>query len=274
MPFQIIEGTTHQRDDFGLRPEALRLLWKMEERHFWHRARNKWIQRALSEGGAGPDSAVLEVGCGSGAVATFLHRLGYSVTGIDTFEPSVRKAHERCQHARFIVGNVSTASLGQVFDVICFFDVLEHLDRPEDLLRACFRHARAGTLFLATVPSQKALHTVIDDLSGHKRRFESGDLAALFAAAGLVNVDERAIFRLTAVFQKSARKVASGRTLSELSDAEIDLLWAANFKVPPPLVNYTLAFLCEAELRVGFDAARRRKGASLIAWGWYPGVQQ
>src|SRR5262245_33008988 len=102
-----VTGVVHQHDDYGLNEEALELLWRMEDRHFWHHARNRWIAAALRHAGVLPPAKILEVGCGSGAVATFLHAAGYRVTGVDTAEPQVRKAHARCSEATFIVGDVA-----------------------------------------------------------------------------------------------------------------------------------------------------------------------
>jgi 2-polyprenyl-3-methyl-5-hydroxy-6-metoxy-1,4-benzoquinol methylase len=272
MPIHTIDGTQHRSEDFGLSSRAIELLWKMEERHFWHKARNRWIHRALKAGGVRSRAAILEVGCGSGAVSTFLHSRGYDVTGIDTAASLVRKAHERCAAATFIVGDISKVPASRLFDVVGLFDVLEHLDRPEDLLRACFPHARPGSLFIATVPAQRVLHTVIDDLSGHKRRFEAGELAALFGRVGLREIEERAIFRLTAAFQSYARRSAAGiQTASTLTAEAVESLWIDNFTIPSAPVNWVLESLCAVERCLAFDRAKNRQGASLLAIGRYPG---
>src|SRR5689334_17673224 len=131
----VLPGVTHERSDFDLDPEVLAGLWRMEERHFWHAARNRWIERALERYGAPPPARILEVGCGSGAVACALARRGYSVVGVDTAEVLVRKADRRCPSVTFVAGRVEqlAAELGP-FDVVGFFDVLEHLDDPDRLL--------------------------------------------------------------------------------------------------------------------------------------------
>ena len=154
----------------------------MEERHFWHRARNRWIARALADAGSPPPCTLLEVGCGSGAVAQALQARGYAVTGIDTAQALVEKAHQRCAEATFVVGDSAWLEAGP-FAVIGLFDVLEHLDDPRAMLRLCRERAAPGALFAVTVPAQQALHTVIDHLSGHKRRYEAGELGALWPAA-------------------------------------------------------------------------------------------
>ncbi len=96
MPIEIVPETVPPTDDYPLDARALQALWRMEERHFWHRARNRWILRALARRAVHPPAPLLEVGCGGGAVTMALHRAGFTVTGVDPSEPLVRKAYERC----------------------------------------------------------------------------------------------------------------------------------------------------------------------------------
>lgn len=270
MPLIRTPGVQHRSEDYGLDAETIGLLWRMEERHFWHRARNAWILRALRQVGLLPPTSVLEVGCGSGAVAWSLHAAGYDVTGIDTAEPLVIKAHERCAGATFVVGDVASFSSPKAFAAVAFFDVLEHLSDPESMIRSCRHLVAPGSILIATVPAQAALHTVVDDLSGHKRRYERGELAALFSRVGLTDVQERGIFRLTSVFQKRLRRDDSSRDASSLSEEERRAIWRRNFRIPPAIINGGFEALCALERTVGFDLARDRAGASLIATGRFP----
>jgi SAM-dependent methyltransferase len=266
----VVTAVAHQHEDYGLEPEELVLLWRMEERHFWHRARNRWIAAALRRAGVRPPATVLEVGCGSGAVSTFLHETGYRVTGVDTSLPQVRKAYERCPDASFIVGSIeSLTPPAERYDAVCFFDVLEHLDDPLAMLAAAGSHARPGTLFVATVPAQRALHSAIDDLSGHKKRYERGELAELFRTAGLDQIEERGIFRAILPMLRRVRRDARDRDVAQLTPAERHHLWVDNFRVPSLPVNSALTALCAME-RLGFAGARDREGASLLATGRLP----
>ena len=77
-------------------------------------SRAKPLDRArANQRGVTPPATLLEVGCGSGAVAGFLHGRGYAVTGIDTAAPLVKKASERFPDANFIVGDVGRFEEGR-----------------------------------------------------------------------------------------------------------------------------------------------------------------
>ena len=75
MPVHVLQNTAARSEDYPLDEPLLRALWQMEDGHFWHRARNRWILRKLAERGMPAGGAFLEIGCGSGAVTRALHRL-------------------------------------------------------------------------------------------------------------------------------------------------------------------------------------------------------
>jgi 2-polyprenyl-3-methyl-5-hydroxy-6-metoxy-1,4-benzoquinol methylase len=264
----VITPTEHRGDDFDLDPEVVAGLWRMEESHFWHAARNRWIADVLAAAGVGAGATFLDIGCGSGAVASFLHRAGFTVTGTDTAEPLVRKAHERCPDASFFVADLAGDRLVPgTFDAIGFFDVLEHVDDPLGLIHRALAYAAAGTVVLATVPALRRLHTVVDDLTGHKTRYEQGELAALFVAAGLAHVEERGIFRLTTPLARLQRARLRRRYRGPLTVDQQRAVMLEAMVVPPAPVNRALAAVCEVERRLGFHASPGKIGSSLIASG-------
>ncbi len=271
MTIVTLPGAHHRTADFELDPEVLAGLWRMEDRHFWHAARNRWILRALASAGAGPGSRVLDIGCGGGIVAAALTRDGYAVTGIDTAEILIRKAHDRCPDATFVAGSVADlpARYGP-FDVIAMFDVLEHLEDPAALLASGIRCARPGALVIATVPALRSLHSVVDDLSGHKKRYEPGELPSLLAAAALVEIEERAIFRAILPLIRLSRRRAGTRSAAGLTAADRQRILLEDTRVPGFPINRLLEMMCGVERALGFGAARGKQGPTLLATARVP----
>jgi SAM-dependent methyltransferase len=77
------------------------------------------------------DARVLDVGCGTGVMSSFMIRFG-SVTGIDYSEPAVQLAAQMVPRATFRAGSLVDTEFGpKAFDVITLFDVLEHVPVSE-----------------------------------------------------------------------------------------------------------------------------------------------
>ncbi len=70
------------------------------------------------------------------------------------------------------------------FDVLGAFDVLEHIDEDEAVLRAMCEALRPGGGLLLTVPQHPFLWSAVDDWSRHRRRYTRADLLGKLAAAG------------------------------------------------------------------------------------------
>src|SRR5262245_3373071 len=94
--------------------------------------------RSLAVLSVPPQSRVLDVGSGSGAVARALVARGCRVWGIDLDSTSVSLAEPWCDGV--LVGDIETADLdaflgAQRADAILFLDVLEHLRDPGAAIR-------------------------------------------------------------------------------------------------------------------------------------------
>jgi 2-polyprenyl-3-methyl-5-hydroxy-6-metoxy-1,4-benzoquinol methylase len=85
---------------------------------------------------ARPPAKILDLGCSSGLLAERLQGMGHHVTGVDVHEfPEVAE-----RMSAFYTADLSQGippEVGTGFDLILMADVLEHLGKPEDLLRQC-----------------------------------------------------------------------------------------------------------------------------------------
>ncbi|MFE7384927.1 glycosyltransferase [Streptomyces zhihengii] len=99
-----------------------------------------------------PPGRVLDVGCSGGEFAARLEELGHTVTGLDFIEvPGVR---ERC--SRFVLADLEQglpAEIGEEYDYVVAADVIEHLSRPEEVLRGLRDVLVPGGRLLLSVPN-------------------------------------------------------------------------------------------------------------------------
>lgn len=98
------------------------------------------------------NSKVLDVGCGEGTrLANLINKnkkiRGY---GIDISSMAIRLAKKRYPHLEFIQSDVEDVSLGiKNFDYIYSAYVLEHLKKPEKMIKECLKLLKSnGTLIL------------------------------------------------------------------------------------------------------------------------------
>jgi SAM-dependent methyltransferase len=112
---------------------------------------------------------LLDVGCGAGANLAMLSEFG-RVTGLESDPGLNRTAAERHPELRIIHQPVFSP-LEEKFDVICMFDVLEHIEDDEAALRWINDNLTDdGSVFLA-VPAYGAFWSKDDELSHHFRRY-------------------------------------------------------------------------------------------------------
>ena len=110
----------------------------------------------------GPESSVLEVGCGRGATAALIReRSGCRTVGIE-LNPEAALAAER-RLDRVIHGDVQTVEPGEEFDAIVAFELFEHLTDGQAFLERAAGWLRPGGRMVFSVPNV-GHYSVVEDL--------------------------------------------------------------------------------------------------------------
>jgi SAM-dependent methyltransferase len=160
-------------------------------------------------------SSVLEIGCGRGALGEILSR-SYDYVGIEPDAESFAAARARLGDR---VRRVSDDQLppGQ-FDLVCAFEVLEHIEDDEGALRRWQARVRPDGRLLVSVPANRRLFGASDLRVGHFRRYDRADLQAVLARAGYTDVEIRSYgFPLGYVLLYASRLLAR-RTGDSMED--------------------------------------------------------
>jgi SAM-dependent methyltransferase len=131
----------------------------------------------------------LEIGCGGGGFGARL-AMRYEYLGIEPDRVCAVVARDRL-HAigRGEVQNAAAEFLPtRQFDLVCAFEVLEHIENDSAALRAWARLVRPSGWLLLSVPAGQDRYGPWDELVGHFRRYEPASLAELLTETGFVHV--------------------------------------------------------------------------------------
>lgn len=113
---------------------------------------SNYINRAIVEiARRAKARTVLDAGCGNGALAADLARVGFEVVGVDGDEGGIDVARAKYPELRFEVGMFEDAPPGQ-FDFVASTEVVEHLYAPQHLARYCFDALKPGGMLAMSTP--------------------------------------------------------------------------------------------------------------------------
>lgn len=103
----------------------------------------------------GRNRRVLDIGCGAGVLDRQLVANGCIVDGVEIDEGAAREALDICNQV--FVGDIEAPDglklEGQQYDVIVLSHVLEHMRRPDLVLKKLKGHCRSGGKIIAVVPN-------------------------------------------------------------------------------------------------------------------------
>ena len=162
-----------------------RIFFEIQRKHWWFVTKKKivldTIDRHLSKSG---DIKVLDIGCGSGLMLTALQDVGQTF-GMDMSDEAINFSKELSN------GKVEKGLLPDqipyeenFFDLIIALDVIEHVDRDIDSLKAMRSRLVLGGKALITVPAYMFLWSAFDEMNEHKRRYTRTELNAKLVQAG------------------------------------------------------------------------------------------
>ncbi|HTO00089.1 MAG TPA: methyltransferase domain-containing protein [Microthrixaceae bacterium] len=240
---------------------------------------NAWLRFDILRGPLEdlPPSRVLEIGPGRGAVAARIVSAGHDYTGVEMSDDARETTAE-------LLGSIpggrsrllsSVDELGDedLFDLVCAFEVLEHIEDDSAALREWVAHLAPGGLLLLSVPAWPDRFSTHDVEVGHIRRYAPQDLAAMASTLGLVEVEPRLYgfplgFGLEWIRNTMSKRSQKGADIE--SESAIDRTKRSSGWFQPPRSANTI-------IQVGtwpFRVAQRRvsgKGTGLVLIARKPG---
>jgi SAM-dependent methyltransferase len=149
---------------------------------------NRWIYDRVRDG---LGQRVLEIGCGTGTITSFLVDRQL-VVGIDVVDDYVRSTTDRYRDRPNVVilRHDLTESIeplgGYHFDSAVSVNVFEHIANDEAAMKAVYTLLEPGGTFTVLVPSHPALLGRFDRDIGHHRRYTKSELRRKLESSGFL----------------------------------------------------------------------------------------
>jgi SAM-dependent methyltransferase len=177
-------GLASENSDYD--PAYFRLLVTLEDAGFWFRARNELILWALNRFFPAAES-LMEIGVGTGYVMRALGRAmpNLRLLGSDIHVEGLQFASARLgNRVDLLQMDARHIPFRDEFDVICLFDVIEHIEEDRAVFEEVRRALRPNGGMILTVPQHMSLWGPADVTAYHKRRYGIQELKKKVRAAG------------------------------------------------------------------------------------------
>ena len=156
------------------------------EKSFWVKSRNrlfKWlVTRRLA---TCSQTRLLEIGCGTGGFVRQLagdNRL--EITGSEIYLKGLVYAKQNLPEVRFIQFDVTQGTIGETFDVITAFDVLEHIENDRAAISNIHDMLPEGGIAIISVPQHQFMWGRLDEILRHKRRYSRSEMVGKLVENG------------------------------------------------------------------------------------------
>lgn len=237
-------------------PDAYLEMSATEDRHWWFRGRRAILSALIEQLNLPKNARILEIGSGTGGNLEMLSRFG-EVSAIE-MDDNARSIAAKKLSNRFDIraghcpGEIPFRD--ERFDLICLFDVLEHIEEDIRTLEALRELLTPRGSVVVTVPAYQWLWSTHDNFLHHKRRYTRQSLRDVIDTAGLHA--SRISYFNTLLFP-----LAVGARLKDRLSANEKSTGTA---MPPPAINDALACLFGLE-RHALGSIDLPFGVSLLA---------
>ena len=97
---------------------------------------------------------LLEIGCGTGDFLVEAQSKGFNVSGLEISQHAVNMANGKLKLNKVMQGTLENIELPpNSFDIIVFFDVIEHVNNPLEFMTSVYQCLRPGGMIFMVTPS-------------------------------------------------------------------------------------------------------------------------
>ena len=198
-------------------------LWRVEQDHWWFRARREIVWSLVRRYLPGFDNGrlrICELGCGTGGnLAAVANQ--HDAMGVECSPHALQYARRRLGD-RVIHGSLPNGVdlPSDSFDLVLLTDVLEHIEDDHQSAATAMRLLRPGGIVVATVPAYQWLYSPRDAQHQHFRRYGKQRFETLWTASDsqilLMSHYNSLLFLPGALSRLASKLRSSARTTGDL----------------------------------------------------------
>jgi len=212
--------------------EYFEKLMPLEVRNFWFQARSDLIINALQRYFSDFKS-FLEIGCGTGIVLSKV-RTSFPqavLVGSEIYTAGLACTSRRVAGAELLQMDARRIPFESHFDVIGAFDVLEHIEEDEIVLREMHKALKPRGGIILTVPQHPRLWSYQDEAACHVRRYAAEDIRRKVMKAGFDIVRMTSFVFFLLPFMWVSRKLTRKKFSDPFAELKISTPLNEIFKV-------------------------------------------
>ena len=144
---------------------------------FWVQSRNRLFKRLIEKNTLTGKTKFLEIGCGTGDfISHLVSNPQLDITGSEIYLKGLVYAKKNIPQVEFVQFDVTKGKIGDKFDMIAAFDVLEHIDNDVAAISNIYQMLNKDGIFIVSVPQYMFLWSNLDEIVKHKRRYSKSEL--------------------------------------------------------------------------------------------------
>ena len=156
---------------------------ELEDHYWWFISRRELAFALLDKYLTGQNPALLDVGCGTGAVLTELEKRGPAV-GVDLSHDALAYSKKRGLNHLVYANAEQLPFTDDQFDAVISLDTIEHVPDHESAVKEIYRVLKPGGIFVMNVPAFAWLWGPHDIALMHQRRYTKQDVSKLLISKG------------------------------------------------------------------------------------------
>lgn len=159
--------------------------YDLERRHWWFVAREEiicnYIRKLISKKDLNSENLrILNIGCSTGRSSEYLSKFG-NVISIE-YDKFCCEFAAKKTGLEIINGSITELPFDpNSFDLVCAFDVVEHVEDDRLAVREMYRVAKDNGIVFITVPAYMSLWSHHDEINHHFKRYKKKEIKNLFS---------------------------------------------------------------------------------------------